>query len=422
LSPALLLCFDSFFIATGPPLCCGKRPVVSTASTLSPLSSSTPAMSTPSALVDDRDHEAGQYRTPDSTGDADDSSTPSCWLRIGRCTTTPVVSICIIVVFAMVSGLLSDRVLHMATTVANNLIFPRNAPSYETLQRLNSKFSPGVLSPYTIAASTSLAMPPASLLTDAYFRTANALIADLLALTPSLSILSITYVCPGAPAPCVNLTVAQAQALRTLEPAYAYLWDTSINSAQATCTVMSISLPFDPMDDAAVPWLANARRVAAHYSATTPFQFGISGGIMDSVDVVDRIDQLFPTVIALTGALVFAFTGLWYRTAMLPVRLVITIGLPISWIYGLSDFVFTRGVFNSWIPVLATTPGVYWLTPIMTFSVLVGLALDYDLFSTCLRVDFRRKWCWCSGDGCDCHVLLLSRQCTPRSIRFGLLA
>jgi hypothetical protein len=80
---------------------------------------------------------------------------------------------------------------------------------------------------------------------------------------------SITYVCPGAPAPCVNLTVAQAQALRNLEPAYAYLWDTNVNSPEVTCIVMSVSLPFDPLDDAAVPWLANARRVAAHYSSFT---------------------------------------------------------------------------------------------------------------------------------------------------------
>ena len=26
------------------------------------------------------------------------------------------------------------------------------------------------------------------------------------------------------------------------------------------------------------------------------------------------------------------------------------------------------------------SPALYWLTPVMTFSILVGLALDYDLF------------------------------------------
>jgi uncharacterized membrane protein YdfJ with MMPL/SSD domain len=190
LTPAMLLCFDSFFVVVGPPLCCGKG---SAASALSELVTDARPTVVITPTANAHDHEAGQFHTPASfSGDADadtGAESPTCWFRIGRCTTTPVVSISIIIVFLVVSGLLSDRVLHMATTVANNLIFPRNAPSYETLQQLNHMFSPGVLSPYTIAASTSLSAPPATILTDVYFRTANSLIADLLALTPSLSIM-----------------------------------------------------------------------------------------------------------------------------------------------------------------------------------------------------------------------------------------
>jgi uncharacterized membrane protein YdfJ with MMPL/SSD domain len=55
---------------------------------------------------------------------------------------------------------------------------------------------------------------------------------------------------------------------------------------------------------------------------------------------------------------------------------VITIALPVLLVYGLGVLVFEDGLLWGW----KQTDGIYWLTPIMSFSILVGLGLDYDVF------------------------------------------
>ena len=45
-------------------------------------------------------------------------------------------------------------------------------------------------------------------------------------------------------------------------------------------------------------------------------------------------------------------------------------------------------------PYIATSSGVYFIVPVMSFSILVGLALDYDIFLMSRVVEFRRLgWC-----------------------------
>jgi len=41
-------------------------------------------------------------------------------------------------------------------------------------------------------------------------------------------------------------------------------------------------------------------------------------------------------------------------------------------------------------PYLLTSTGIYWIIPVMSFSILVGLALDYDVFLISRLLEFRR--------------------------------
>ncbi len=51
-------------------------------------------------------------------------------------------------------------------------------------------------------------------------------------------------------------------------------------------------------------------------------------------------------------------------------------------------FVFQPGpiqtVLALLVPALASSTGIYWLVPYMTFSILVGLSLDYDILVRCV--------------------------------------
>jgi len=64
-----------------------------------------------------------------------------------------------------------------------------------------------------------------------------------------------------------------------------------------------------------------------------------------------------------------------------PVRLFITIALPLTVVYGFAVLVYQKGLLDvmHW-SAIGNTHGLYWLTPVMTVTILIGLALDYDVF------------------------------------------
>lgn len=49
-----------------------------------------------------------------------------------------------------------------------------------------------------------------------------------------------------------------------------------------------------------------------------------------------------------------------------------------------------QNAFANLTPSILNSTGIYWLIPIMSFSILIGLALDYDIFLMSRMVEFRR--------------------------------
>jgi hypothetical protein len=69
-----------------------------------------------------------------------------------------------------------------------------------------------------------------------------------------------------------------------------------------------------------------------------------------------------------------------------------------SWTFGLMAYLYEPGPVQSALsgaqPYITTSTGVYFIVPVMSFSILVGLALDYDIFLMSRVVEFRRLgWC-----------------------------
>ena len=69
-----------------------------------------------------------------------------------------------------------------------------------------------------------------------------------------------------------------------------------------------------------------------------------------------------------------------FKSVFVPLRLIITIGLTLSWIYGIASLIFDVGIVDGIIPALQDINALYWATPVMSFSILIGLGLDYDVF------------------------------------------
>ena len=107
------------------------------------------------------------------------------------------------------------------------------------------------------------------------------------------------------------------------------------------------------------------------------------------VDAIDKVFDLFPLMITITIIIIYVLIALMFRSAFIPLRLIITIAITLSWIYGLSVLVFEYDYFDALFPALYEVDALYWIVPIMAFSILIGLGLDYDIFLLSRISEFR---------------------------------
>merc|ERR1712087_825821 len=107
----------------------------------------------------------------------------------------------------------------------------------------------------------------------------------------------------------------------------------------------------------------------------------LTGGSVDEVDSVTKIYANFPAVLGSIVAFVFCLMGLVFKSVFVPFRLFITIAVPMTFVYGLAVMTYQHGMLDALgVEAFANTDGLYWLIPVMTVTILIGLALDYDVF------------------------------------------
>lgn len=64
---------------------------------------------------------------------------------------------------------------------------------------------------------------------------------------------------------------------------------------------------------------------------------------------------------------------LYFRSLFVPLRLVVSIALVLSQIYGLSELVFQEHILRWLFPAVSQFDSILWATPVLTFPILVGL-------------------------------------------------
>jgi len=71
----------------------------------------------------------------------------------------------------------------------------------------------------------------------------------------------------------------------------------------------------------------------------------------------------------------------FFCSCFVPIRLALTIAIPMSLVYGIAIYTYQDGLLKFLnIDAVGDTQGLYWLVPVMTVTILCGLALDYDIF------------------------------------------
>ncbi len=317
----------------------------------------------------------------------------SFWYRVGKFTTKRKNALTIVMLVLLIAIPISLQTINMDTTMDNAYYMPEKADSHIAYNILKEDFNPGIIGPIYLIIKTDDSQ---GVLTRDFFNVSQSLILRMVEKTEVAgnSFISITFA-QGNIIPydiVMNWFFNEESSFYNTSEAVLYrgmfnLYTNSDNSS----SIIEIQPNFDPFGDYMNTWVKDVREILDDFSDNTEYDFYLAGGPTEVIDTVDLVYAMFPWIILLVVSVVYVFLAVMFRSFILPLRSIFTIGLTISWIYGLTELIFNIKLFEKLYPVLSDVDSLYWATPIMSFSILLGLGLDYDIFLLSRISEYRNK-------------------------------
>ena len=210
------------------------------------------------------------------------------------------------------------------------------------------------------------------------------------------------------------------------------LLDVSVTSPNRYATFITVELSTSPFSDAGVDWLDRSRQTLQwlnESNALDGIDVYIEGSAAIAHDAVSAVYENFPLVVAITLAVVFLLMGLFFRSIVPPLRSIVSIACTISFSYGLAVLIYQDGLIGNhltYVRSLSAVDGeICWLVPVMSFSIIVGLALDYDVFLVSRILEFRNVEAYCHHSsivaGLDATGGIITAAGIIMAISFGSL-
>ena len=119
-----------------------------------------------------------------------------------------------------------------------------------------------------------------------------------------------------------------------------------------------------------VEWLGNMRDNLARVAANSNFTYYLAGGATADQDMQAQVYKMFPTAMAVTAACVFLLIGISFRSLIVPLRSIATIGITVAIVYGCAVFVYQNGALNFLgFYGLRGAGSLVWIPPVLCFSI-----------------------------------------------------
>lgn len=300
------------------------------------------------------------------------------WHRVGEFATSK--AWLVLGLTLLISIPLSIQVLDLEYGTSFTTIAPQDSESREGFIILEESFGAGMISPLTVVMEA-----PDGVLTQGFFDDQHNFIASLvqeLDVDPfSISCVSwlngspIPYNVSAAAFGATNVSALPADMQLYLLYASQYLSDDN------TCSYLEVVMSCDPFGSEGRQFAEDVRLLIEEEDFVAIETALVGGNTANLMDMMDASYDLLPWMILLVVFVVYILIALMFKSALLPARLIITVGLTISVMYAATNYVFAESEFMGDIfDSMKGSDSVYWLVPIMSFSILVGLGLDYDIF------------------------------------------
>eukprot|EP00475_Leptophrys_vorax_P019745 TRINITY_DN2706_c0_g1_i1.p1 TRINITY_DN2706_c0_g1~~TRINITY_DN2706_c0_g1_i1.p1 ORF type:complete len:952 (-),score=259.45 TRINITY_DN2706_c0_g1_i1:43-2898(-) len=358
LSPTLLLCFPNFFTGS-----CFKCKAIDK------FLGADKGDGYESVRADEND-KYGLAGRPHRLSKVLEDQRGSKWFKWVKFWDSPTRSVIIILLVLAVTLPVITCLKDFKTTTDSMELFSPDSGSIITMNKLKEKFNAGVISPYRVMIVAK--NKTEGVISDSYWNVNNDFLQTMRnkSLTGNSTVLSLTDVQGQEITPDLARELLDPTADNPVAASYQYLASQLLNGNQ-TAALTVFMVDFDPMSRTSEKWIASVRDLLANFSHVYPeHEFYLYGGSVEVVDLVSSVMAQFPVMIAITCIIVFLIVGITFNSVVIPIRGLITIGISVGWTFGAAVLFFED--WNS-IPL-------FWLVPVFTFSVVVGLGLDYDIF------------------------------------------
>eukprot|EP00301_Raphidiophrys_heterophryoidea_P003279 c11488_g1_i4.p1 GENE.c11488_g1_i4~~c11488_g1_i4.p1 ORF type:complete len:892 (+),score=217.63 c11488_g1_i4:1-2676(+) len=295
-------------------------------------------------------------------------------------------------VFVLGCLLLQDFSFSIGTTVSFG-----TGKTADTYDSLFSTFSTGVFTaPFGIMGTY---LNDSQIFNDEYFNASCRLAKNIATLKHVMipSIIGITFQNNDLGhsvnnISCIDASQAIAWALshnnETSQDAAAYQWKLAKYSDVYTneTSIFTFAVDFNSYSTESIHVVHHTRDAIsdannALEAVGSNLRFYFYHPIVSEVDAEEFALVRFPYVLAGTLFVIFSLISLRFQAAFIPFKLCLTIVVPILFVFGLAVGVFQRGALNFLgFDPLKGTGGISWLVPCATIFLLIGLAIDYDIF------------------------------------------
>lgn len=324
----------------------------------------------------------------------------SGWYKLGKVLLNPCKGALMLTLIVAVMAPIAYFFPQCRSSISFDLMVPARSPSKQAFNRLGEEFGFGALSPYKVVFDGRLMEKRVDSLES--FETIKNILHQLTGEnfpeTPNLTSFTgittvngqnISHLFYEASIVCGRACVFES--MRTVAT-IAHLF----NTPHAFVTYVSVQLNVDPFSDEGVQWLIRAREkinsILNEGMISTYFNVSITGSASIEYDAVRSVYEHFPRMIATTFFLVMVLMGGFFHSFVVPLRSVVSIALTEAFVFGLAVLVYQHGIFDFFrVPGVSNTGDISWLPPIVSFSVIMGLSLDYDVFLVSRVLEFRLK-------------------------------
>ena len=120
--------------------------------------------------------------------------------------------------------------------------------------------------------------------------------------------------------------------------------------------------------------------------------FYVHSSLYWQIDSMEQTNERMPWMLSMIILGIFVMIALMFKAPFLPLRLFFAVVIPIAFVYGVAVGIYVLGWLDwmEWAS-LHSGDGIIWMAPCVTITVLMGLALDYEIFLFSRVFEYRHK-------------------------------